>query len=66
MTQPEHQFKAGDRVQLIRPFDGVAAGTYGTIVTRFTLQPLYDVRFGGYTAPRIIQGSYLAPAPPAP
>jgi hypothetical protein len=64
MTQPEHQFKAGDRVQLIRPFGGVAAGTYGTILTRFTLTPLYDVRFDGYNAPRIVQGRYLALAPP--
>jgi hypothetical protein len=64
MTEPEQQFRAGDRVQLIRAFDGIAAGTYGTILTQFTLQHLYDVRFDGHTTPRIVEGRYLAPAPP--
>jgi hypothetical protein len=64
MTQSEHQFKAGDRVQLIRSFADVAVETYGTIVTRFTLQSLYDVRFDGHSSPRIVEGRCLAPAPP--
>jgi hypothetical protein len=66
MTQPEQQFRVDDRVQLIRTFAGVAVGTYGTIVTRFTLQSLYDVRFDGHTTPRIVEARYLAPAPPEP
>jgi hypothetical protein len=64
MTEPDQHFRAGDRVQLIRALDDIAAGTYGTIVTRFTLQRLYDVRFDGHPTPRIVEGSYLAPAPP--
>ena len=59
-------FQIGDRVQLIQAFGGVAAGTYGTILTRLTLQSIYDVRFDGYDTPRIVQGRYLAPAPPQP
>jgi hypothetical protein len=59
-------FQIGDRVQLIQAFAGIAVGTYGTILARFTLQPLYDVRFDGYSVPRIVQGRYLAPAPPEP
>jgi hypothetical protein len=66
MTQPVQQFKEGDHVQLIWAFAGVAVGTYGTILTQFASQPLYNVRFDGHTEPRIVQGSYLAPAPPEP
>jgi hypothetical protein len=63
MTQPERQFKEGDRVQLIRAMEGVAAGTYGTILTRFTASNFYVIRFDGHDAPRIVPGSNLAPAP---
>ena len=66
MTPPVHRFREGERVQLIQPFDAVAAGTYGTILTWFMGSSLYDVRFDGYTAPRIILDRYLAPVPPAP
>jgi hypothetical protein len=66
MTDPDQHFRAGDRVQLIRAFGGVVAGTYGTILTRFIVQRLYDVRFDGHNQPRIVQGRYLAPVPPAP
>ena len=64
MAQPGQQFREGDRVRLIRRFAGVPIGTYGTILTKFTLQPLYDVRFDGHKAPHIIEASYLELAPP--
>jgi hypothetical protein len=63
MTQPERQFKEGDRVQLVRAMEGVAAGTYGTILTRFIASSLYDVHFDRRAAPRVVSGSNLAPAP---
>jgi hypothetical protein len=66
MTKPVQQFKEGDRVQLIRTFAGVPIGTYGTILMQFASQSLYDVRFDGHNEARIVQGRYLAPAPPEP
>ena len=64
MTPPEHRFKEGDRVQLIRTFAGVPIGTYGTILMQFASQSLYDACFVVSIEARIVQDSYLAPAPP--
>jgi hypothetical protein len=64
MTQAAPQLKKGDSVQLIRPIAGVAVGTQGTILHRFTFDPLYDVCFDGYPAPRLVNKRDLAPAPP--
>jgi hypothetical protein len=52
----------GDRIQLIRPIAGVAVGTRGVILRRFTFDPLCDVRFDGHAAPRLVNTRDLAPA----
>jgi len=65
MTEPAPQLKKGDYVQLIRPIAGVAVGTQGTILRRFTFDPLYDVCFDGYPEPRLVNKRDLAVAPKA-
>ncbi len=62
MERAASQLKIGDRVQLIRPIAGVAVGTRGTILRRFTFDPLCDVCFDGYAAPRFVTMRDLAPA----
>jgi hypothetical protein len=62
MTRAAPQLKKGDRVQLIRPIAGVAVGTRGIILRRFTFDSLYDVWFDGYAAPRLVNTRELAPA----
>lgn len=66
MTHAAPQLKTGDAIQLIHPIKGVAAGTRGTILYRFTFDPFYDVRFDGYAMPRLVRKRDVAPAPPAP
>jgi hypothetical protein len=63
MTQTAPQLKTGDSVQLIRPIAGVAVGTRGIILYRFTFDPFYDVRFDGYAAPRLVHKRDVALAP---
>lgn len=63
MTRAAPQLKKGDRVQLIRPIAGLMVGTRGIILQRFTFDPLYDVCFDGYAAPRLVNKRDLAPAP---
>jgi hypothetical protein len=63
-TLVKPQVNAGNRVQLIRPIAGVVVGTRGTILRRFQFDPLYDVYFDGYAAPRLVNPRDLAPAPP--
>ena len=46
------------------PIAGVVVGTQGTILRRFTFDPVYDVCFDGYPAPRLVNKRDLAPAPP--
>jgi hypothetical protein len=53
----------GDRIQLIRPIAGVAAGTRGIILRQFTFDPLYDVWFDGSSMPRLVYKRDVAPAP---
>ena len=66
MTRSAPQLKKGDCVQLIRPIVGVAVGTQGTILRRFTFDPLYDVCFDVYPGPRLVNQRDLAVAPNAP
>lgn len=61
LAQP--QWAAGNRIQLVRPITGVAAGTCGTVLGRFTFDLFYDVCFDGYGAPRLVDKWNLAPAP---
>ena len=63
MTRAAPQLKKGDSVQLIRPIAGVAVGTRGIILRRFTFDPLSDVWFEGYSAPRLVNTRDLAPTP---
>jgi hypothetical protein len=63
MTRATPQLKQGDRVQLIRPIAGLRVGTPGIILRRFTFDPLYDVWFDGYAAPRLVNPRDLAAAP---
>jgi hypothetical protein len=63
MIQPPHQFRAGDRVHLISPLPGVAAGAIGTVLYRFLGASIYDVRFDGQAQLRLIEERKLAPAP---
>jgi len=62
-TRLELKLNAGDRVELIRPIAGVAVGTQGTILRRFTFEPFYDICFDGYCMPRLVKTHDLAPAP---
>jgi hypothetical protein len=63
MTQPASQLKKGDCVQLIRPIAGVAVGTQGTILQRFTFDAFCDVCFDGYPRPRLVNKRDLAGVP---
>src|SRR5262245_51523529 len=63
MTQLAPQLKTGDLIELIRPIPGVAAGTRGIILRRFTFDSLYDVRFDGHAGPRLVNKRDVAPAP---
>jgi hypothetical protein len=63
MTQAAPQLKTGDLIQLIHPIAGVAAGTRGIILGQFTFDLLYDVRFDGYSAPRLVHKRDVVPAP---
>jgi len=63
MTHAAPQLKTGDLIELVRPIAGVAAGTRGIVVGYFTFDLLYDVRFDGYAAPRLVHKRDLAPAP---
>ena len=58
------QLREGDRIQLIRPITGVAAGTEGTILHGFAFDSFYDVCFDGYGMPRLVSKRDLAVAPP--
>jgi len=64
MTHAEPQLNMGDAIRLIRPIAGVAAGTRGIFLRRFTFDPLYDVWFDGSAAPRLVHKRDVAPAPP--
>ncbi|HJZ48683.1 MAG TPA: hypothetical protein VKE41_16010 [Roseiflexaceae bacterium] len=64
MTHADSQLKQGDYVQLTRPIAGVAVGTRGTILRRFTVDPLYDVWFDGHSRPRLVNKRDVAPVPP--
>jgi hypothetical protein len=63
MTQRAYDFKAGDRVHLLSPIAGVAAGTVGTVMYRFLGASLYDVRFDGQHLMRLVEERKLAPIP---
>jgi hypothetical protein len=63
MIKSTHQFREGDRVHLISPLPGVAAGAVGTVLYRFLGALLYDVRFDGQAELRLIEERNLAPAP---
>jgi len=63
MRQAALQLKTGDVVELIQPIAGVAAGTRGIIVGHFTFDLLYDVRFDGYVAPRLVHKRDVVPMP---
>ena len=62
MTRAAPQLNQGDSIQLIHPIAGVAVGTRGIILRRFTFDPLCDVRFDGFVAPRLVNTRNLAPA----
>jgi hypothetical protein len=63
MERAAPQLNKGDSVQLIHPIAGVALGTWGVILRRFTFDPLCDVWFDGYAAPRLVNTRDVAPAP---
>jgi hypothetical protein len=50
-SQDAYAAEKGGSIQLIRPIAGVAVGTRGIILRRFTFDRLYDVWFDGYAAP---------------
>jgi hypothetical protein len=62
MRRATPQLKQGDYVELIHPIAGLAPGTRGTILRRFTFDPLYDIFFDGYPWPRLVSPRFLAPA----
>jgi hypothetical protein len=64
MTPAEPQLNIGDPIRLIRPIAGVAAGTRGIFLRRFTFDSLYDVWFDGSAAPRLVHKRDVAAAPP--
>ncbi|HEX9370822.1 MAG TPA: hypothetical protein VF897_07435 [Roseiflexaceae bacterium] len=55
-------FSVGDRVQTVRSLDGIPSGSIGSILTQFARSDLYDVRFDGCAAPRVVHCRILAPA----
>ena len=59
-------FQVGDRVTLIYSMVGVATGTTGTVVRRFTGGSLCDVQFDGHIGTRVVDGRKLALVPRAP
>jgi hypothetical protein len=62
-TPAEQLLNIGDRIQLIQPMRGVVVGTQGTILRRFTFDPLYDICFDGYPAPRLVNKQDLIAIP---
>ena len=53
-TRAKRELKVGDRIELIQPISGVAVGTQGTVLRRFTFDPFYDICFDGYAEPRLV------------
>jgi hypothetical protein len=66
MTQQERVFLfgEGDRVQLISPIPGLAAGAVGTVVLQLLRAMICVVRFDEQTEVRLVDGTKLAPALP--
>jgi hypothetical protein len=64
LPSPVPCFRIGDRVRLLTPVAGVAAGSLGTVMYRFLGALLYDVRFDGEVILRVIEERKLTPAPP--
>jgi hypothetical protein len=58
------RLREGERIQLIRPIVGVAAGTEGTILHAFAFDSFYDVCFDGYGMPRLVSERNLIRAAP--
>ena len=55
----KQQFLVGDRVRNIRPIGDLPSGTSGTVQRSFNVSSLYDVRFDGYRALRVIHRDNL-------
>jgi hypothetical protein len=53
-TRETPELHIGDRIQLVHPIIGVAAGTRGCVLRCYTFDPLYDICFDGYAAPRLV------------
>ncbi len=56
---PSQQFQVGDRVCITRPLGDLPTGVSGTIQRCFSISQLYDVRFDGYQALRVIHRDNL-------
>jgi hypothetical protein len=63
---PAPHFRIGDRVLLIYPLDNLAAGSIGTVVSRFIGGSVCIVQFDRQIDARVVDGEALALVPPEP
>ena len=53
---PHDPFHIGDRIETIKPLNGIPVGTGGTVV-KFYGANCYDVHLDGFSAPCVVVGS---------